>query len=484
MILRIVCYLVLIVVLTAATSNPVTVTIHVTDTAPPTAFLSVSPTSIAPGDSTTVTWSSTNSDYCKGFAGLATSDATSGSVSVSPITTQTFGLSCVGAGGVKSAVATISVSQTNVVNANGNCAGAHAGTDGDPYPFSCIVDAINGLPGGGGTVIVGDGTWATNAPATINRGNFNLVGNSLAAKIRPVGVASPNTIWVNSTLAPGPANIRISNLTIDGSAWDPGGSFPLDGLRLSGLKNLVLSNNTIIGCQTGEIALVLVEGGEDNQVIGNTLNSNGIAGGIAGIQFNSLGGTPNSGLLMQGNALDSLGFIVIGQSEALITGNTMTNVVLGNAASIGIAPSSGSPGTVGSDYVIVDNNIMNVPLNGTNLAMLPQDPGPVQDVDHLIFSNNVLTATFVTIALQDPDDNCLDDIVACPNLPLTYNSIIINNTATSSFGGSKIKIKGGAGGMVSGVLVQGNTLNGLSSNSIIQDAHTSGATIVGNTLNP
>src|SRR5437762_3479839 len=153
----------------------------------PTATLSASATSIVPGGSSTLTWSSTNATVCNGYGGLATRGATSGSVLVSPITSTTYGLSCSGSGGVTSTIATITVSQTNTVNANGNCAGAHAGTAMDPYPFICIANAINGLPAGGGTVIVGDGVWQTSTTYNINRGSFNLVGNSLNAKISIVG---------------------------------------------------------------------------------------------------------------------------------------------------------------------------------------------------------------------------------------------------------------------------------------------------------
>ncbi len=121
------------------TSADITITVQPAQGGGPTAALSASPTSIAPGGSTTLTWSSTNVTACNGYGGLAT-----------------------------------------------------------------IVDAINALPGGGGTVIVGDGIWATSSTSYfISRGNFNLVGNSLSAIIRPVGTGK--YIWIS-----GGSNVRVS----------------------------------------------------------------------------------------------------------------------------------------------------------------------------------------------------------------------------------------------------------------------------------
>src|SRR5262249_10288088 len=136
----------------------------------------------SPGESSTLTWSSANATVCTGY-GFSTDGATSGSISVSPITTTAYGLSCANPIRVGSTTATLSVSQTNVVNAT-DFAGGHGGTCGvDPYPLTAIVSAINSLPAGGGTVIVADGCWTTSSVLTVSRGNFNLVGASLNAKI-------------------------------------------------------------------------------------------------------------------------------------------------------------------------------------------------------------------------------------------------------------------------------------------------------------
>src|ERR1019366_935984 len=69
-------------------------------TAMPTASLSASPTSITSGQSSTLTWSSTNATSCTG-TGFSTGGATSGSASVSPTVTTTYSVSCTGSSGTR-----------------------------------------------------------------------------------------------------------------------------------------------------------------------------------------------------------------------------------------------------------------------------------------------------------------------------------------------------------------------------------------------
>jgi Concanavalin A-like lectin/glucanases superfamily/Phosphoesterase family/Pectate lyase superfamily protein len=81
----------------------------------PTASLSVNPTSITSGQSSTLAWSSTNATSCTG-TGFSTSNATSGSVSVTPPTTTTYSVTCTGSGGTANASATVTVSSGSSSN--------------------------------------------------------------------------------------------------------------------------------------------------------------------------------------------------------------------------------------------------------------------------------------------------------------------------------------------------------------------------------
>jgi hypothetical protein len=90
-----------------------TATAKVTVTAPPspapTASLSANPASINAGQSSTLSWSSTNATSCTG-GGFSSGGAISGSAVVTPSTTRTYSVSCTGDGGSASASTTVTVS--------------------------------------------------------------------------------------------------------------------------------------------------------------------------------------------------------------------------------------------------------------------------------------------------------------------------------------------------------------------------------------
>ncbi len=80
----------------------------VTVASPTTASLTATPSGITKGQSSTLSWSSTNATSCSG-GGFSTNNATSGSVAVAPANTTTYSVTCAGAGGSASASATVTV---------------------------------------------------------------------------------------------------------------------------------------------------------------------------------------------------------------------------------------------------------------------------------------------------------------------------------------------------------------------------------------
>jgi hypothetical protein len=83
----------------------------------PTASLSANPTTISPGQSSTLSWSSTNASSCTG--GGFTASGTSGSAVVDPAVTTAYLVTCSGDGESATAMATVTVSSPN------NCHGKH-----------------------------------------------------------------------------------------------------------------------------------------------------------------------------------------------------------------------------------------------------------------------------------------------------------------------------------------------------------------------
>jgi hypothetical protein len=92
----------------------------------PTVALSANPKSITAGQSSTLTWSSTNTTSCTGSNFDAS--ATSGSAVVSPPVTTSYSVSCTGDGGSATALATVSVG--SVTPAGGDGSGGSAGGGG------------------------------------------------------------------------------------------------------------------------------------------------------------------------------------------------------------------------------------------------------------------------------------------------------------------------------------------------------------------
>ncbi len=75
----------------------------------PSASLSPSPGALTQGNSSTLTWGSVSATTCAG-TNFSTGGATSGSASVSPLSTTNYSVQCSGAGGSSSADATVTVS--------------------------------------------------------------------------------------------------------------------------------------------------------------------------------------------------------------------------------------------------------------------------------------------------------------------------------------------------------------------------------------
>ena len=112
----------------------------------PTATLTANPVSIVAGNSSTLTWSSTNASSCTG-SGFSTGNAVSGSVGVSPGTTTGYSVTCTGAGGNATANATVNVTPAPLPNLTADQPPNLAGLVGQPLGLQ--VTARNN--GGAGT---------------------------------------------------------------------------------------------------------------------------------------------------------------------------------------------------------------------------------------------------------------------------------------------------------------------------------------------
>lgn len=130
-----------------------------------TANLASSPTSIATGQSSTLTWSSTNANSCTG-TNFSTGNATSGSATVSPTTTTTYTVTCSGTAGSASANATVTVTTAPTANLTANPASIKSGQSSTLTWSSTNASSCTGTNFSTGNASSGSATVAPVATTT------------------------------------------------------------------------------------------------------------------------------------------------------------------------------------------------------------------------------------------------------------------------------------------------------------------------------
>ena len=195
----------------------------------PTVTLTASPASITAGQSSTLSWSSTNATSCTGTG--FTASGTSGSVSVSPTGTQTYSITCSGPGGTSLTVsATVNVAivggstcPRGTAIADG-CANASAGNPQLPNLFSTPfaphatpyatrppwnVAGVDYHVGPPANLVLKDVTVAANRPAGLSYDSVNRVATITANNTTVQGLDFCNA-------AGGPVALLI-NINVMGS---------------------------------------------------------------------------------------------------------------------------------------------------------------------------------------------------------------------------------------------------------------------------
>jgi hypothetical protein len=244
----------------------------------PTASLTANPSSISQGQSSTLSWTSTNTTSCS--AAWTSSKATSGSQSVTPGATTTYSITCSGAGGSASSSATVTVASgggaCNIVLSGsqtkellGNTVHLQSNEWGSSAPFSICTDgnadfkitnsqinnSLSGAPGAYPSLYKGChwGYCTTNSglpvPVSAMIATPNKVTTTYSTTVISSGAwddaydnwYNPNVstnnnstglesmIWINHHGSIQPAGSVVSNNTsIDGMSWTVwhGGSSP------------------------------------------------------------------------------------------------------------------------------------------------------------------------------------------------------------------------------------------------------------------
>ena len=161
----------------------------------PTVTLSASPTSVASGGSSTLSWSSTNATSCTASGAWSGSKATSGSASTGSLTaSKEYTLSCTGSSGTTSQKVTVTV------------------TSSTPAPTVSIAASPTSVTSGGSSTL----TWSsTNASSCSASGSWS--GGKPTSGSASTGSLTANSTFTLSCIGAGGSASKSASVTVTAS---------------------------------------------------------------------------------------------------------------------------------------------------------------------------------------------------------------------------------------------------------------------------
>ena len=297
-----------------ATNWSLYASLNAASTPAPTATLSASPTSITSGQSSTLSWSSTNATSCTG-SGFSPSGI-SGSASVSPTVTNNYSVTCTGPGGT-SAPATASITVT-AAPVNGLCGSAN-GTTTSSAPTTNLCSA------GNASSVSGNGPWTWSCAGT-NGGSTAQCSASLALLPTATLSASPTSItsgqsstlswsstnatscnasggWTGSKATSGTQSVSPTvNTTYSLACIGSGGTSPAASAMVT-VSNPTTPPSITVVAPTGQLPA-----GTTQTTLSVTTNENATCGysTVAGVAFASMTAFSTTGGLSDSTTLTGL----------------------------------------------------------------------------------------------------------------------------------------------------------------------------------
>jgi hypothetical protein len=232
----------------------------------PTVSLSASPSSITSGQSSTLSWTSSNATSCSASGGWSGTMTTSGMKTVSPTATTTYKLSCTGSGGTASASKTVTVSTTSSTSTTSTTTSLSS----SPQGFGADTSGGSGKPVYHVTNLNDSGTGSLRA--AVSQGSrdvvFDVAGTINAASILYV---KGGLITIDGTTAPSPG-ITLSGYGL--GIWGSKGAHDVivrgirvrnvagDGININHDAYNVLVDHVSIG-NTGDGSIDVTYGAHD-----------------------------------------------------------------------------------------------------------------------------------------------------------------------------------------------------------------------------
>ena len=240
-----------------------TVTVNVTPvTPPPTLALSASPTAILQGNSSTLTWSSSNATSCAATGDWTGTKATSASEStgtLNSVRTYSYTLSCTGAGGSTSSTATVAVGAVPAptVTISANPAQVAQGGTSNLTWSSTNAQTCTASGGWAGARAI-SGTFATSALTQTTTYTLTCSGLGGSGSGSTVVTVSPTSPAPTLTLTATPSAVTqggsstlawtTTNATSCVASGDWSGSRSTSGTESTGALNTVKTYSYTLNC--------------------------------------------------------------------------------------------------------------------------------------------------------------------------------------------------------------------------------------------
>lgn len=186
----------------------------------PTCSLGANPTSIIEGQTSTLSWTSTNANSCTGN-NFSTGGTTSGNISVAPTQTTTYTASCSGTGGTNACTpATITVTPSLMLQVTPPTGITAVGNPGGPFDPASFAFQLSATTGNITFSISNLPAWLTasqtsgsvgTTPTTVTL-NVNAAANAF-----PIGTHGPTTITFNNTFNGRGTQQRNAMLGVNGA---------------------------------------------------------------------------------------------------------------------------------------------------------------------------------------------------------------------------------------------------------------------------
>jgi PKD repeat protein len=337
---------------TTANSSPPTkqVTVTVGGSPAPTATFSAAPTSITAGQSSTLTWTSSNATTVSIDNGVG-SQAVNGSVSVSPASTTTYTLTATGPGGTTTKTATVTVTQ--------------------PAPTATFSAAPTSINAGQSSTL----TWTSSNATSISIDNG--VGSKPTSGSTSVSPSTTTTYTLTAT-GPGSTTTRTATVTVIQPA--PTISFSASP------ANIAAGQSSSLIWNTTNATSVTIDNGVGSQPVSGSVSVQPVLTTTYTLTAVGPGGTLTSQATVTVSNRPSITFTA-SPGSVLVGSSSTLSWAVANSTSVSIDNGIGAKLASGSTTV--------TPTETTTYTLTAVGPGGISSVQATVTVIDVPKITFV-----------------------------------------------------------------------------------------